>query len=40
MEKAREMLAAIGEQAPLSVMFTKSVIERGFDGSPCGGHVD
>ncbi len=28
---ARELAAAVGKQAPLSVMFTKSVIERGFD---------
>lgn len=30
-EKAREILKAIGEQGPLSVMFTKSAIERGLD---------
>lgn len=30
---ARELAEAVGKQAPLSVMFTKSVIERGFDAS-------
>jgi len=29
--QARELAEAVGKQAPLSVMFTKSVIERGFD---------
>ncbi|MBR0988011.1 enoyl-CoA hydratase/isomerase family protein [Bradyrhizobium liaoningense] len=32
-EKAREILKTIGEQGPLSVMFTKSAIERGLDVS-------
>jgi enoyl-CoA hydratase/carnithine racemase len=32
-EEAREILKAIGEQGPLSVMFTKSAIERGYDAS-------
>jgi len=32
-EKARELLRAISEQAPLSIMFTKSAIERGYDAS-------
>ncbi len=32
-EKAREIMTALGEQGPLSVMFTKSVIERGFESS-------
>jgi enoyl-CoA hydratase/carnithine racemase len=32
-EKAREILKAIGEQGPLSVMFTKAAIERGYDAS-------
>jgi enoyl-CoA hydratase/carnithine racemase len=32
-EKAREIMAAVGEQGPLSIMFTKSVIERGFESS-------
>jgi enoyl-CoA hydratase/carnithine racemase len=32
-EKAREILRAIGEQGPLSVMFTKAAIERGYDVS-------
>jgi len=31
--KARELAAQIGAQAPLSIMFTKSVIERGFDAT-------
>jgi enoyl-CoA hydratase/carnithine racemase len=31
--KARELLRAIGDNAPLSVMFTKSAIERGFETS-------
>jgi enoyl-CoA hydratase/carnithine racemase len=30
-EKAREMMRAIGEQGPLSVMFTKQAVERGYD---------
>lgn len=30
-EKAREIARAIGENAPLSVMFTKGVIDRGVD---------
>jgi enoyl-CoA hydratase/carnithine racemase len=33
MAKARELLRSIGEQGPLSVMFTKAAIERGYDGS-------
>jgi enoyl-CoA hydratase/carnithine racemase len=33
MEKARELLRTIGEQGPLSVMFTKATIERGYDSS-------
>jgi enoyl-CoA hydratase/carnithine racemase len=32
-KKAREVLKAIGENGPLSVMFSKSAIERGFEGS-------
>ena len=32
-EKARDIMTALGEQGPLSVMFTKSVIERGFESS-------
>ncbi|MBR0684326.1 enoyl-CoA hydratase/isomerase family protein [Bradyrhizobium manausense] len=32
-EKARELLRAIGEQGPLSIMFTKAAIERGYDTS-------
>jgi enoyl-CoA hydratase/carnithine racemase len=31
--KARELLRTIGEQGPLSVMFTKAAIERGYDTS-------
>jgi enoyl-CoA hydratase/carnithine racemase len=30
-EKAREVIKAIGEHAPLSVMFTKAAVERGYD---------
>jgi enoyl-CoA hydratase/carnithine racemase len=33
LEKARELLHIIGEQGPLSVMFTKAAIERGYDTS-------
>jgi enoyl-CoA hydratase/carnithine racemase len=33
LEKARDIMTALGEQGPLSVMFTKSVIERGFESS-------
>jgi enoyl-CoA hydratase/carnithine racemase len=33
LEKARELLRTIGEQGPLSVMFTKATIERGYDSS-------
>jgi len=33
LEKARELLRTIGEQGPLSVMFTKAAIERGYDTS-------
>src|SRR5882757_921545 len=32
-EKARDIMTALGEQGPLSVMFTKSVIERGLESS-------
>lgn len=32
-EKAREIITALGEQGPISVMFTKSAIERGFESS-------
>ena len=33
LEKAREIARSIGENAPLSVMFTKGVIDRGVDMS-------
>ena len=33
LEKAREIARSIGENAPLSVMFTKGVIDRGIDMS-------
>ena len=31
MSKARELAQSIASQAPLSVMFTKQAVERGFD---------
>ena len=33
MAGARDLAAQVGQQAPLAVMFTKSVIERGFDST-------
>jgi enoyl-CoA hydratase/carnithine racemase len=33
LKKSRELMRAVSERGPLSIMFTKAAIERGFDGT-------